>query len=126
MAARSFVEQWAQFAGFGDTIVGQIVMACDEACANVFCHGYHKTPGPLRIRAEITGSALIIQITDEAPPVNAKEIRGRQLSDLRPGGLGTVVMSQVFDEVNYTPLENGNILTLRKALPQNVEAERVE
>ncbi len=119
---RHFVEQWAQFAGFGDTVVGQIVMACDEACANVFCHGYHKKPGPLRIRVEVTGSTLIIEITDEAPPVDAREIRGRQLSELRPGGLGTVVISQVFDEVNYAPLENGNTLTLRKALPQTPDA----
>ena len=27
-------------------------------------------------------------------------------------------MKQVFDEVIYVPLENGNSLTLRKALPQ--------
>jgi len=118
LSVRRFVERWAQFAGFGDTVVGQIVMACDEAGTNIFRHGYSQKPGPVRFRAEITNNALVIQITDEAPPVDAREIRCRELSDLRPGGLGTFVMTQVFDEVNYVPLENGNSLTLRKALPQ--------
>lgn len=118
---RQAVERWAVFAGFGDTVVGQIVMACDEACANIFCHGYQRNPGPIRLRAEITGAALVIQIADEAPPVDAREIRGRQLSDLRPGGLGAYVISQVFDEVTYVPLEKGNCLTLRKTLPRTPE-----
>ncbi|HVM50595.1 MAG TPA: SpoIIE family protein phosphatase [Candidatus Acidoferrum sp.] len=118
VGVRHFVEQWAHFAGFGDTVVGQIVMACDEASSNIFRHGYHEQPGPVRVRVETADKALIIQITDEAAPVNAEDIRGRELSDLRPGGLGTFVMTQVFDEVTYVPLGTGNSLTLRKALPQ--------
>ena len=118
MAVRHFVEKWAQFAGFGDTVVGQIVMACDEACTNIFRHGYRQKSGPVRFRVESTNNAFVIQITDEAPPVDGGDIRCRELSDLRPGGLGTFVMKQVFDEVIYVPLENGNSLTLRKALPQ--------
>ena len=97
-------------------------MACDEACTNIFRHGYHHEPGPLRFRVEITNDTFVIQITDEAPPVDAREIRCRELSDLRPGGLGTFVMTQVFDEVNYVPLEKGNSLTLGKALPQAPDA----
>jgi anti-sigma regulatory factor (Ser/Thr protein kinase) len=118
MAARNFVEQWAQFAGFGDTVVGQIVMACDEACTNIFRHGYHHEPGPVRFRADLSDQNFVIQITDEAPCVDARKIRCRELSELRPGGLGTFVMTQVFDEVKYVPLENGNSLTLRKARRQ--------
>ena len=117
-AIRGFVESWAVFAGFGDTTTGQIVMACDEACTNIFCHGYGQKPGPIRLRVEITGTTLAIQIADEAAPVDAREIRCRDLTDLRPGGLGTFVMTQVFDEVNYLPLEQGNTLTLRKGLPR--------
>ena len=50
--------------------------------------------------------------------MDAGEIRCRQLSDLRPGGLGTFVMAQVFDEVSYRPVEHGNSLTLRKQIPR--------
>jgi anti-sigma regulatory factor (Ser/Thr protein kinase) len=93
-------------------------MACDEACTNILRHGYRQKSGPIRFRAETTNNALVIQITDEAPPVDTRDIQCRELSDLRPGGLGTFVMTQVFDEVNYVPLGNGNSLTLRKELPQ--------
>ena len=114
---RQFVERWAAFAGFGDLAVGQIVMGCDEACANVFRHGYGQKTGPLRFQVELTAEALVIHIIDEAPPIDVREIRCRALDDLRPGGLGTFVMAQVFDEVTYHPRETGNTLRLRKALP---------
>ena len=114
---RQYVEAWAAFAGFGDLVIGQIVMGCDEACANVFRHGYGQKTGPLRFRVEIADEALVIQILDEAPPVDVSEIRCRALDDVRPGGLGTFVMAQAFDEVTYLPRETGNTLRLRKALP---------
>lgn len=116
-AIRRHVEQWAIYAGFGDTDVGQIVMACDEASSNVFRHGYQRQSGPLRLLVEITDSALVLTLADQARSVDPREIRGRQLKDLRPGGLGTFVISQVFDEVKYTPMGTGSTLTLRKALP---------
>jgi anti-sigma regulatory factor (Ser/Thr protein kinase) len=39
------------------------------------------------------------------------------LDDLRPGGLGTVLLQNVFKEVRYEPQAHGTRLTLRKALP---------
>ncbi|MEO6034747.1 MAG: ATP-binding protein, partial [Verrucomicrobiota bacterium] len=117
IAVRHFVERWAVFAGFGDIVVGQIVMACDEAATNIFRHGYHEKPGSIRIVAEVTRTALVLQLIDEAPPVDAREIHCRELSELRPGGLGTFVMAKVFDDVSYAVLGKGNSLTLRKNLP---------
>jgi anti-sigma regulatory factor (Ser/Thr protein kinase) len=54
---------------------------------------------------------------DNAKPIDLSKVKGRELSDLRPGGLGTVIMAQVFDEVNYEPLAHGTAVTLRKRLP---------
>ena len=116
-AGREFVEQWATFAGYDDVAAGQIVLACDEAATNIFRHGYERTPGPLRYHAEVDDARLTIQIVDDAKPVDESKLKGRELSDLRPGGLGTFIMSQVFDEVKYEPLVAGTSLTLRKKLP---------
>ncbi len=115
---RRFIERWAQFAGFGDTVAGQVVMACDEACTNILRHGYQGVPGPVTVTAQTTDTALLVQIADTAPPANPDKIKGRELSDLRPGGLGTVVLEKVFDEVKYTPLDQGNRLALSKLLPE--------
>jgi sigma-B regulation protein RsbU (phosphoserine phosphatase) len=114
---RQFVEQWAVFAGFDDVTVGQIVMAGDEAASNVFRHAYQADPGPLALHAEVDQEVLTIQISDRAKPVDIAKVKGRELSDLRPGGLGTFIMSKVFDEVNYSPMPAGTTLTLRKKLP---------
>ena len=116
---RKFIERWAAFAGFDSVTRGQIVLACDEATTNVLRHAYQGQPGPLLIRAELTPTHLTISITDHAAPVNPAEFHGRDLSELRPGGLGTVIIAKVFDEVNYQPQETGTTLRLSKKLPRS-------
>lgn len=117
---RDFVEKWAEFAGYDDETVGRIILACDEAATNVFRHGYRCNPGPLAYRAEVADGHLTIRIEDEAEPADPCSFKGRELVDLRPGGLGTFIMANIFDEVNYEPKPNGTCLTLRKKLPANV------
>ena len=116
-SGRAFIEQWATYAGYEDLVRGQIVLACDEAVSNIFRHAYGAHPGPLRLAAEVSADMLTIQIRDEAKPVDPSQVKGRTLADLRPGGLGTFIMSQIFDEVTYEPQSLGTKLTLRKRLP---------
>jgi anti-sigma regulatory factor (Ser/Thr protein kinase) len=115
---REFVEAWATYAGFDDVTVGQIILACDEAATNVFRHAYGHHPGPLNLQAEVNDTHLTLRMTDKAKPVDPSKLAGRDLADLRPGGLGTVIIQQVFDEVIYEPLDVGTMLVLRKKLPQ--------
>ena len=113
---REFIERWAIYAGFDPVTRAQIVLACDEATTNVLRHAYEGKPGPLIIRSEITPSHLTISITDQAPHSNPAEFRGRDLSDLRPGGLGTVIIAKVFDEVRYQPTATATTLRLSKKI----------
>ncbi len=114
---REFVEAWATYAGFDDVTVGQIILACDEAATNIFRHAYGNHPGPLTFQAEVSETDLVLRMTDKAKPVDTSKLSGRALDDLRPGGLGTVIIQQVFDEVTYEPLALGTTLILRKKLP---------
>jgi phosphoserine phosphatase RsbU/P len=116
---REFVEQWAAYAGYDHVTVGQIVTACDEAAANVLRHAYQQRTGPIHYAAKLDEQMLTIEIVDEASPIEPAQIKSRTLDDLRPGGLGTVIIAKVFDEVTYHPLPNGNRLTLRKRLPED-------
>ena len=117
--AREFIERWTLFAGFDDVTRGQIVLACDEAATNVLRHAYRGQPGPLTIRAELTPTHLIFALVDQAPPANPAQFQGRDLSELRPGGLGTVIMGKVFDEVDYQTQPTGTTLRLSKKLVRN-------
>jgi anti-sigma regulatory factor (Ser/Thr protein kinase) len=51
-------------------------------------------------------------ISDRAPQVDPHTIVGRNLDDIRPGGLGTHIMKTIMDEVEYTHRQGGG-MTLR-------------
>ncbi|MFQ3669964.1 MAG: SpoIIE family protein phosphatase [Verrucomicrobiia bacterium] len=115
---REFVEAWAHYAGYDDLTVGQIVLACDEAATNVHRYAYGHQPGPLGLRARIEGEQLVFILEDEGVPCDPAKIKGRELSDLRPGGLGSFILGATFQTVDYQPREKGTVLTLKKDLPR--------
>lgn len=114
---REFIESWAKFCGFDDITVGQIVLAVDEASTNVYRYAYGGKAGPLLYEVAVEDNVLIITLKDEGTPVEIEKIKGRELDDLRPGGLGTVLLKQVFNSVEYLPQEKGTHLVLKKDIP---------
>ncbi len=114
---RAFVEAWSHYAGFDDLTVGQIVLACDEAATNVHRYAYHHQPGPLTLRATLDDTSLTFTLEDEGCPADPAKIKGRQLDELRPGGLGSFILKATFSTVHYQPKSKGTCLTLKKDLP---------
>lgn len=114
---RAFIEEWAKFSCFDDITVGQIVLAVDEAVTNIYRYAYGEKTGPLEYRVGIEDDHLVIRLIDQGTPAPVDKIKGRELDDLRPGGLGTVLLQNVFDSTEYLPQETGTILELRKRIP---------
>lgn len=106
--ARDMVSAVAKRMGFDDTACGQIALAVDEALCNVIRHGYDRR-GDGRIWLSIwpveeSGSeprGMWIIIDDEARQVDPEKIKGRDLEDVRPGGLGVYIIKQVMNWVRY-------------------------
>ncbi len=119
-SCRQFIEQWATRVGYDDVTTGQIIMACDEAASNVFRHAYGGKPGPLRISVQTDGEEFIVRLKDKAGRVDPEKIHGRGLGEIRPGGLGTVIITRVFTRVEYDCGDTGTVLTLAKRLPIGV------
>jgi sigma-B regulation protein RsbU (phosphoserine phosphatase) len=113
---RDYIESWAAYCGFDDITVGQIILAVDEAITNIYRYAYGEKDGPLRIEAAIVEEALQIRLIDRGKPADVDKIKGRELDDLRPGGLGTVLLKQIFETVDYQPQDVGTILTLKKTI----------
>jgi phosphoserine phosphatase RsbU/P len=113
---RAFIESWAKYAGFDDIIVGQIILACDEATTNIYRYAYDGLGGAVGFEAGLEEGQLCIRMIDQGKPVELDKIKGRDLDDLRPGGLGVILLQQVFDHVEYSPREVGTVLTLRKTI----------
>ncbi len=104
---RQVVQETAKDIGFGDEDVAALTLAINEALANVIQHGYGGRAGqPIEVDIEPVrrGSAVGLRMTvrDCCPHVDPSTIVGRDLEDVRPGGLGTHIIKTAMDEVEYT------------------------
>ena len=103
--------------GFDDFAVQEIVLAIAEACQNVMRHGYtEREIGDIVVSLSRTAERLIIRVTDFAPTINPAQIQSRDLSDIRPGGLGVHFISELMETVEYMPGPggSGNILLMTR------------
>jgi len=103
---RATTLETAERVGFAETDASAIALAIDEAVCNVIKHGYSGRPGnPIDILLEPVRDdnriGLQITIRDRAAHVDPAQIMGRDLEDVRPGGLGTHIIKTVMDEVEY-------------------------
>lgn len=119
-SVRQAVREAADEVGFRDEEVNKIMLAVDEALANVIRHAYG---GPcdkaIDIRIEQLGpepaAGIQVAIRDYGKVVSPEVIAGRPLDDVRPGGLGVHIIRTVMDEVSYRPAEGGGmLLTMKK------------
>jgi anti-sigma regulatory factor (Ser/Thr protein kinase) len=118
--ARELVTALSRRLGFDETTGCQIALAVDEALANVMRHGYQgATDKPIWIDVwPLEGGGLRIVIEDEARQVDPAGIKGRDLEDIKPGGLGVHIIREVMDTARYECRpEVGMRLTLEKRLP---------
>lgn len=115
---RAMVGQLCEVIGCAKDEERQIILAVDEACANIIKHTYHGDEGQsIEIRCESAGDRIEFVLKDCGPPIDVDKIKPRQLEDVRPGGLGTHFIRTIMDEVNYQHIEGcGNILRMVKHL----------
>ena len=118
---RAAVEAFARLAGFDEADCGRIVLSADEALTNIIRHAYGgATDRPIEVtiaRPDGQRACLRIEIRDWGEPVDAARIKPRDLSDVRPGGLGVHIMTCCMDEVRFEPGEGGGTrLTMTKRI----------
>ncbi|MGC1480741.1 MAG: ATP-binding protein [Chthoniobacterales bacterium] len=94
-----------------------VVLALDEACANIIRHAYEGNPEqPIRLRCECRNGTLECVLRDYGKTADPRKIKGRALDDFRPGGLGVRIMERAFDCVDFLPMPEGTQLSLTKRL----------
>jgi anti-sigma regulatory factor (Ser/Thr protein kinase) len=60
-------------------------------------------------------SVFEVVLRDYGQKCDPKKLKGRELEDIKPGGLGLFFIRQAFDEVIFDPaIEVGTRLVLRK------------
>lgn len=97
-----------------------MVLAIDEACTNIIRHAYKSQCRPVRLSMEERGDgSLKVVLRDYGTPCKPSEIRSRELTDFRPGGVGVHIIHRAFDQVTYLPQRRGTKLVLVKNQPTN-------
>ena len=115
---RAAVQQVTEDCGAPTPCANDIVLAVDEACQNIIRHAYSGEPGDIVLRIERSADDLVISLIDFAPEVDVNEVRGRELDDVKPGGLGTHFIREVMDRVEFVeaPPDCGNMLRMVKRI----------
>ncbi|MGE4062412.1 MAG: SpoIIE family protein phosphatase [Rhodospirillaceae bacterium] len=121
---RAATEQAAHFVDAPEAWTFDLKMAVDEACQNIIRHAYKNRPdaGDIVLDFVRRGGVLEVDIMDFADPVDPDSIRPRDLSEVRPGGLGVHLIKSVCDEAKFLPPPPGvgNLFKLTKRLPTKV------
>jgi anti-sigma regulatory factor (Ser/Thr protein kinase) len=122
---RNALGQLTQQLGFPEPECRAVVLAVDEALTNIIRHAYQgKTEQPIeasfrRIQAAHDGArraALEIVLEDRGVTVEREKLCGRELDDVRPGGLGLHFMHECMDAVEFRRRWGRNQLRLVKLL----------
>ncbi len=121
--ARGAIAAAVEKLGFPDDVCGQVMLAVDEAVTNIIRHGYpDRDDGPIDIaftadESDPARASFTIVIEDEGEQIEPAQIKGRDLDDVRPGGLGVHIIREVMDHVSYTPRpERGMRVEMSKSI----------
>lgn len=118
---RGAVDQMAIQEGLSKKDAHGLVLSIDEALANVIKHGYEgRHDQPVTITLAPVESAdgrkgISVIVRDQGKQVDPQSICGRDLDDVRPGGLGVHIIRAMMDEAEYScPPEGGMMLRMVK------------
>lgn len=100
----------------GEDLTGKIKLAVDEACSNVIKYAYEGDRSKrIVVNYGLYLKSIVIVIEDTGKKADPALIKGRDLDDVRPGGLGMHFIRRVFDQVRFDPKKiKGNRLLLIK------------
>lgn len=104
---REFLGALVRRSGLTDRDLNKIVLAVDEATANIIRHAYNGQPGrEIRFEVGSDGERFEVVIIDKGKGFDPERIRDPNMAEhMRQGkksGLGIFLMRQIMDEVNYT------------------------
>ena len=111
--------------GFPEPDCRAVVLAVDEALTNIIRHAYsgdaerpiHASFRSIEVPGDAkSGEALEILLEDQGVTGNWKNMCGRALEDVRPGGLGLHFIRESMDTVEFSRKWGRNQLRLVKIL----------
>lgn len=114
---RSAVHRLAAESGFGEEDCSAITLAVDESLTNIIRHAYeNRHDESIELTCRVLDGGVEFIVRDHGRPVDLAKVCAQSLGRVKPGGLGTHIIRQVMDQVDYEPLAGANQLRLVKYL----------
>jgi anti-sigma regulatory factor (Ser/Thr protein kinase) len=106
--------------GWDEAECRAIVLALDEAIANIMRHAYQgRSDGLIELQCRESADGLEVSLLDRGEPPDLSKICAREVGCNLPGGLGTHIIRDVMDSVSYQRTESGNRFLAVKRLRKN-------
>lgn len=125
---RQHVRKLLKANGCDEHVTDDVVLAIQEAITNVVRHAYLcDEGGEMQLFISRNECQWEFRLIDYAPSVDAKDFPSRDLSVLRPGGLGVYIIEQIMDTVDYVTSKSvqENVLIMTKLLEPELEKKRI-
>lgn len=121
---RTTVFELLEASSFDPTTRHKIVVAVDEALANVVEHAYNDGPGQIQLVFELDAERLLVAIRDNGAKfdpgekITTPEDIQRSIKLGLKGGYGLFLMRQIMDEVRFSDASDFvNELIMVKRIP---------
>jgi len=108
---RASVRRWLVEVPLSDEAREEVVLACNEACANAIEHAYRRGPAvPIQVSLSRDATAIRIDIVDEGAWRRDGEDAGR--------GHGMSLMRALMDEIEVRPSDEGTVVTMKRRIAE--------
>jgi len=108
---RSFIDRAGARLGVGESVLGDLRLAVDEAVTNVVLHGYGNAGGDVEVHMRADGDDVVIRILDRAARFDPDEVESPHLDmplrDRPAGGMGIFLIRQMTDQAEFLPRAGG-------------------
>ncbi len=113
----------------GDSGAQMVVLALDEACANIIKHSGTACRANRRVHVQTTVGPdnIRFRLPDFCDEADVPNIKPRDLNQPRPGGLGTHFINRIMDRIVFEadPEAPGRVaLVMEKGIPAAEEGNR--
>lgn len=110
---RAFIEKLLLLIDTPPSVIEDIKSGVDEACSNVIKYAYnHDYTKSIKVSFNCSRSEITVTIEDEGAFSSCLDFKGRDLSEVRPGGLGIHFIKKAFDKINFRRVDDTNRLIL--------------
>jgi len=115
---RRFIQQTAVALTNDIEVIGDLVLAVDEAVTNIIVHGYQNNSGDIEIGLSVDKNKLIVSLSDQAAAYDPTNLpipdTKAPLTIRKPGGMGVHLIRNLVDEISYERTNGWNIFVLTK------------